>query len=66
MKIGDMVGWRSDLMYGLPDENPMIIVKRSDTMEGMVFIVSPSTLWSNWISVDELSVISSGNENEQT
>jgi hypothetical protein len=64
MKIGDMVGWRSDLMYGLPDENPMIVVRRSGTVEGMVFIVSPSTMWSDWVSIDELSVISSGGENE--
>ena len=60
MKVGDMVGWRSDLMYGLRDDFPMIVVKRSKTVEGVVFVISPSTLWKDWVSVDELAVISAG------
>ena len=56
MKVGDMVGWRSDLMYGLPDENPMIIIEES-SLSFMVHVMSPSTGWGNWVSQDELAVI---------
>jgi len=59
MKKGDLVGWRSDLMYGLPDENPMIVVKN---LNGMVDVISPTTGWRKWVTQDELSVISSGND----
>ena len=44
-------------MYGLPDENPMIVV---ENLNGMVDVVSPTTGWRNWVTEDELSVISSG------
>ena len=58
MKRGDLVGWRSDLMYGLPDENPMVVI---ENLNGMIDVINPRTGWRDWVSQDELSVISSGN-----
>jgi len=58
MKVGDLVGWRSDLMYGLPDENPMIIIEES-SLSAMWHVASPTTGWKDWVSEDEISIISS-------
>lgn len=58
MKVGDMVCWQSDLMYGMPDENPMIIIEQT-RFSSEVRIISPSSGWSHWVSEVELYVVSS-------
>ena len=61
MKVGDLVTWRSDLMYGVPDTIPMVIIKEAD-LSFAFLIASLSSGWQEWVDMDELELISSGND----
>ena len=63
MKVGDLVAWSSDLMYGVPDTNPMVIIKEDDLSYAFL-IASLSFGWQEWVNRDELVLVSSGDKNE--
>lgn len=63
MRVGDLVTWRSDLMYGVPDTNPMVIIKEAD-LNFAFLIASLSSGWQDWVCIDELELVSSGDKNE--
>ncbi len=58
MKVGDLVCWKSELMYGLLDGKPMVIVELA-SLNYDVRVINPSTGWSVWASEEELYLISS-------
>jgi len=61
MKVGDLVTWRSDLMYGVPDTNPMVVIKEDDLSYAFL-VASLSFGWQEWVNRDELELVSSGDE----
>ena len=63
MKVGDLVTWRSDLMYGVPDTNPMVVIKEDDLSYAFL-VASLSFGWQEWVNRDELVLVSSGDKNE--
>ena len=63
MRVGDLVTWRSDLMYGVPDTNPMVIIKEDDLSYAFL-VASLSFGWQEWVNRDELVLVSSGDKNE--
>jgi len=50
-------------MYGVPDTNPMIIIKEAD-LNFAFLIASLSSGWQDWVCIDELELVSSGDGNE--
>ena len=63
MKVGDLVTWRHDLMYGMPDTKPMVIIDQAD-LSFSFLIASISSGWRDWVCEDELLLLSSGDESE--
>ena len=61
MKVGDLVTWRSDLMYGVPDTNPMVVIKEDDLSYAFL-VASLSFGWQEWVNRDELALVSSGDD----
>ena len=59
MKVGDLVTWRSDLMYGVPDTTPMVVIRECDLTFAFL-IASFSSGWQDWACRDELELVSSG------
>ena len=59
MRVGDLVTWRSDLMYGVPDTMPMVIIKEADLTFSFL-VASISSGWQDWVCIDELELVSSG------
>tara|TARA_R110000824_G_scaffold279853_1_gene467960 strand:- start:956 stop:1102 length:147 start_codon:yes stop_codon:yes gene_type:complete len=46
-------------MYGVPDTNPMVIIKEAD-LNFAFLIASLSSGWQEWVDMDELELVSSG------
>ena len=57
MKRGDLVCWRSDLMYGLIGDKPMIVLELS-SLGYDVRVVEPSTGHTEWVLEEDLYILS--------
>tara|TARA_A100001391_G_scaffold174273_1_gene136651 strand:+ start:86 stop:232 length:147 start_codon:yes stop_codon:yes gene_type:complete len=48
-------------MYGMPDNNPMVIIDQAD-LSFSFLIASISSGWRDWVCEDELMLLSSGSD----
>ena len=59
MKIGDLVVWKTELLYGIVNKRPMVVVELA-SLSYDVRIVEPETGWTDWAKGEELHIVSSG------
>jgi len=59
MKVGDLVCWKAELLYGIVSKKPMVVIELA-SLNYDVRIAEPETGWVDWAGEEELHVISSG------
>ena len=59
MKVGDLLCWKSQFVRAYPDETPMVVIEVYSGLNHDVRVVRPPSGWTDWISVDELFLVSS-------
>jgi len=57
MKVGDLVCWKTELMYGIVSKKPMVVVELA-SLSCNVRIVEPETGWTDWAKEEELHIVS--------
>jgi hypothetical protein len=58
VKVGDLVCWKTELLYGIVSKSPMVVVEMA-SLNYDVRIVSPETGWADWACEEELHIVSS-------
>jgi len=58
MKIGDLVCWKAELLYGIVSKKPMVVVELA-SLNYDIRIVEPETGWTDWAKEEELHLVSS-------
>jgi hypothetical protein len=57
MKVGDLVCWKTELLYGIVSKKPMVIVELA-SLNYDVRVVEPETGWTDWVKEEELHIVS--------
>ena len=57
MKIGDLVVWKTELLYGIVSKKPMVVVEMA-SLSYHFRVVDPETGWEDWIKEEDLHIVS--------
>ena len=56
MKVGDLVCWKAELLYGIVSKKPMVVIELGSLYDFR--IVEPETGWTDWAKGEELHIVS--------
>ena len=57
MKVGDLVCWKTELLYGIVSKKPMVIVEMA-SLSYHFRIVEPGSGWTDWVKEEDLHIVS--------
>jgi len=57
MKVGDLVCWKAELLYGIVSNKPMVVIELA-SLNYDVRIVEPETGWTDWTKEEDLHIVS--------